>query len=262
MRSHSAAISRAALLRGVAAGDDLVLVHRAQFLTHRGLEGLDAAGRGIVRAEAADEVGLGAPRICDIWHQLEDLPGQHFGAQEVVADDRGRVPAGKVDVDVRQVCRLADHAERIGVGGARDEQMVDRVGDQGLDGADLLGRVAQGRNDHRAPAAFACMCFERLAHRGEEAVVVHRQDQPHQARSRLPQPAGLQVGGVAVLGGERLDPERCRFADPPVFPGAVQRGADGRGRGPAQFRQIVDGRLWPGVRHGRERPDAWFYDFS
>ena len=208
-----------------------------------GCEGLFEAGdaffRRVFSGDAAQEMegGVGGGDL------VQQDVGQHARTALVVGDDGGRVGAGQVDVDARDIGGVAQVVERFRVGDADDEQEFDLMGQQALDHFAFGFRIALGADDHRAEASGAGSGFEGFGQAGEEAVAVMRHDHAGQTGAGEAEAARLHVDVVVERAGGIEDARGRGFADPVALPRAVQHHADGRGRGARRCRDVVDGGL-------------------
>src|SRR6185312_806658 len=106
----------------VAAGVDLLGQYPAEALRDRFAEAVDAAACRVVGADAADEIRLVATTASRRGRARDQRPRELARAPEVVADDGRADRAGQVDVDMRDAVAAAHAADRVGIGGAADDQ--------------------------------------------------------------------------------------------------------------------------------------------
>lgn len=165
------------VLRGVAACEDLPGFQLPSRAGHDIPERLDAPPRRMVRRDAAEEIGTGAFRPVVRRHLRQQRRCQVGGAPVIVRDDGGRAIPRQVDEDVPEGTGLAQGRDRIGIRRAGNEEIIDRIGNQGFDDPQFLLRVPEGGGDDRHEAAFPRQRLEALRKRREVAVFVQRKAQ-------------------------------------------------------------------------------------
>ena len=185
--------------------------------------------RRVVGGEAAEEVRPVALARANRLRARDQRFGELLRAPEVVADDRHRLRAGQVDVDVGDAVAAAHAADRIGIGGAGDEHRLDPVRDQRAHRLELEPGVAQRADDDRiadaaARASFSNACAMPLKKRLSWSGMI----MPISPERLVRRPLAWRLTRERVLRRERADPLRGVVGDAALAPVAAQHRAHRR----------------------------------